>query len=69
MANAFWLHGVIVQCSGRFGDRRNLTNNFTSKEGDLLVLTLADGTVIKVAVVGDAEFSVETSELCSPGHQ
>ena len=32
-------------------------------EGDLLVLTLADGTVIKVAVVGDAEFSVETSEL------
>lgn len=32
-------------------------------DGEFLVLTLADDTVVKVAVVGDAEFSVETDSL------
>lgn len=56
-----WVNTGIFQQSG--GDESAVFFTDVRKDGDYILLTLVDGTELKVAVVGEAEFTVTPDSL------
>lgn len=59
---ATWVN-TGIKYEGQNADTETIFFNDVKKEGDYLILTLADGNVVKISIVGDAVFTASADTL------